>query len=88
MIVQMQIDLNDCMVYGYIHDSVWYIIMKIIVLGDSFTFGQGCSDVQQASDKRWFVPSEFGWPSLLGKKHQTFDIVNLSHPVLDNISIV
>ena len=39
--------------------------MKIVVLGDSFTFGQGCSDTPTEVVA---LPSAYCWPSLIQKQ--------------------
>jgi len=63
---------------------------KIIVLGDSFTYGHGCSDrvyyydhknkkyVGEYFDATTKPPSEFSWPSLLQKDYPQYEVINLA----------
>ena len=59
--------------------------MKILIAGDSFAFGQGCSD---RPDGSLDSPSDFCWASLLQQAHPTLTVVNKSLPGLDNTSIL
>jgi hypothetical protein len=59
--------------------------MKILIAGDSFAFGQGCSDRQSNSPD---IPSNFCWASLLQQTYPNFLVVNESLPGLDNTSIL
>lgn len=68
------------------------ILNRVIVLGDSFTFGHGCSDriYYYDEDLKKFVgdikliqqciPSEYCWPSLLQKEFPRLKVHNLSQP--------
>jgi len=58
--------------------------MKIVVLGDSFTFGQGCSDTPMGYIAK---PSEYAWPSLIQKEFAV-TVDNRSRPGYSNASIV
>ena len=68
---------------------------KIVILGDSFTYGHGCKD------RVWFHsktenkimgdmaqfkqgPSKFCWPARLAKDFPKTQVINLSMPGLDN----
>ena len=67
--------------------------MKILIAGDSFAFGQGCSDRESITnhETRWKDcdgPSEFCWASLLQQQYPTLTVVNKSLPGLDNTSIL
>jgi hypothetical protein len=59
--------------------------MKILIAGDSFAFGQGCSDRQ---DNTLDSPSNFCWASLLQQTYPNLTVVNISLPGLDNTSIL
>ena len=59
--------------------------MKILIAGDSFAFGQGCSD---RPDSSLDSPSNFCWASLLQQAYPTLTVVNTSLPGLDNTSIL
>ena len=65
---------------------------NVIVLGDSFIFGTGLSDVEQRSATtpgHLAPPSDYTWVSLLAKDAgEAADIVNLSMPGIDNLSLV
>jgi hypothetical protein len=64
--------------------------MNVLILGDSFTYGHGCSDrtfyfdfekqvlVGERMDEK--PPSEFCWASLLQKDHPNLEVFNLSVP--------
>lgn len=69
--------------------------MKVLIVGDSFTYGQGCSDREYYYDKRkkeWIGdghfylkgPSEFCWPSLIKKDYPQHEFINLGQPGADN----
>lgn len=55
--------------------------MKIMLAGDSYTFGQGCSD------NSLYSPSEFCWGSLISKTYTKFTVMNYSAPGVDNLTI-
>ena len=62
--------------------------MKILVAGDSYIYGQGCSD----RDHNWGNPREIGpsnycWPSLLQQHYPTLDVENYGFPGTDNVNI-
>jgi hypothetical protein len=68
---------------------------KIIVLGDSFTYGHGCSDREFYYDPRtgkWVGdilsldkgPSNYCWASLLQRYYSNYQVINLSKPANDN----
>jgi hypothetical protein len=71
--------------------------MKIVISGDSFTFGHGCKDRVSFTSKKTgeFInnfnpdqgPSEYSWPSLLQKKYPEHKIINLAFPGVDNTYI-
>lgn len=70
--------------------------MKIVISGDSFTFGQGCSDkptVYDPKTKCWMPehdivkPSEYCWGSLLQKQYPNSTVYNFAQPGRDNIYI-
>jgi len=72
---------------------------KILIVGDSYTFGQGCSDRLFYLDKdtKEFIgnanlqdarPSAFCWGSLLQQDYTNYEVVNLAKPGLDNVSIL
>lgn len=60
--------------------------MKIVVTGDSYTYGEGCSDVIVGPDRR-LLPSKYCWVSLLEQNHTNVNVQNFSRPGLDNVSI-
>jgi hypothetical protein len=72
---------------------------RIIIVGDSFTFGHGCSDRSYYYDEKtetfvgdvthFYVPkpSDFCWASLLQQQHPEVEIVNLAKPGLCNQAI-
>jgi hypothetical protein len=64
--------------------------MKILISGDSFAFGQGCSDRLngQADWKNSDGPSRFCWASLLQQTYPEITVVNRALPGLDNTSIL
>jgi hypothetical protein len=72
--------------------------MKILVVGDSYSFGYGCSDrlryfdleskIWVGNDFAWNGPSEFCWASLLQKQYPNLTIINKSVPGIDNVSIL
>lgn len=65
---------------------------KVIILGDSFTFGHSCSDriFYYDHDLKTFIgdekpfmeniPSKYCWPALLQEKYDNIEVVNLSKP--------
>lgn len=68
---------------------------RVIVLGDSFTFGHGCSDRIHYYDhktKSWVGdlelmhgdPSQYAWPTLLQKHFSELHVVNLARPGRSN----
>ena len=69
----------------------------IILMGDSFTFGHGCSDrvyywdnkIKDWVGKMWASgagPSEYCWGSLIEKTFNSVSVINRSEPGKDNIS--
>jgi hypothetical protein len=68
------------------------VINRVIVLGDSFTFGHGCSDRVYYYDENLkkfvgdvnlieqCIPSEYCWPALLQKEFPGLKVHNLSQP--------
>lgn len=58
--------------------------MKIVVLGDSFTFGQGCSDVPLVFAG---IPSSYCWASLIQKQFPV-TVDNRAMPGYSNASIL
>jgi len=68
------------------------ILNRIIVLGDSYTFGHGCLDrvyyydedlkkfVGDATPLNQCIPSEYCWASLLQKEFPNLTVHNLSQP--------
>lgn len=75
------------------------MIKRIIVLGDSYTFGHGCSDRVYYYDHKLqkfigdvepmykMIPSEYSWVALLQKKFPDIEVVNLSQPGHCNIGM-
>lgn len=71
-------------------------LRKIITLGDSFTFGHGCSDREYyydhdtktfIGDHRPFkenIPSQYCWPTLLQQHMHEVEVINLSQPANSN----
>jgi hypothetical protein len=67
-------------------------INRVIVLGDSFTFGHGCLDriyyydedlkkfVGDITPIQMCIPSEYCWPALLQKEFPNLTVHNLSQP--------
>jgi hypothetical protein len=67
-------------------------IDRVIVLGDSFTFGHGCVDriyyydedlkkfVGDSTPMEQCIPSEYCWPALLQKEFPNLAVHNLSQP--------
>jgi len=65
---------------------------RIIIIGDSFTFGHGCSDREFYYDNntekfvgdfhpfRLAIPSKYCWPTLLQEKNNEIEVVNLAKP--------
>lgn len=71
---------------------------KILIAGDSFGFGQGCSDRLFYIDKKtkkyvgdrnlsYKGSSQYCWASLLQQDYPNYQVINLSKPGLDNMSI-
>lgn len=60
--------------------------MKIVVVGDSYVYGQGCSDRAAYIDDSG--PSNYCWASLLQQHYPTWDVKNYGHPGADNVNIV
>jgi hypothetical protein len=58
---------------------------KILVVGDSYTNGQGCSDISK--DPEDLSPSNLCWAALLQKKIAGSTVKNLAMPGLDNVTI-
>jgi hypothetical protein len=68
------------------------ILNRVIVLGDSYTFGHGCSDrvyyydedlkkfVGDSTPMELCIPSEYCWPALLQKEFPRLKVHNLSQP--------
>jgi hypothetical protein len=68
------------------------ILNRVIVLGDSFTFGHGCLDRVYYYDENLkkfvgdvnlieqCIPSEYCWPALLQKEFPRLKVHNLSQP--------
>lgn len=67
--------------------------MKILIVGDSFTYGHGCSDRNywfSLKENRWFgenfnefgmaPPSQHCWASLLAQHLPEFEVINLAVP--------
>lgn len=54
---------------------------NILVLGDSFSYGHGCSD-RETVDTLHYKPSDYCWPSLLANdlSPDEYNIINLSKP--------
>jgi hypothetical protein len=68
---------------------------NIVILGDSFTYGQGCSDKEfyydndlkrTIGDRDEFRkgPSKYCWASLLQAYYSKYNIINLAEPGNDN----
>jgi len=71
---------------------------KILIAGDSFAFGQGCSDrlfyidpkTKEPVGNQNLVhkgPSSYCWASLLQQDYPNYKVVNLGYPGLDNMTI-
>lgn len=71
---------------------------KILVVGDSYFYGHGCSDriyYYDTKTKLWVGqkhnlyagPSKFAWSALLQKRLPNWQVINLSMPGNDNTSI-
>lgn len=72
---------------------------RVIVLGDSFTFGHGCSDRVHYYDKATDsfvgdetpfmlnIPSVYCWSNLLQQKYDDLEVVNLAKPANCNQGI-
>jgi hypothetical protein len=71
---------------------------RIIITGDSFTFGHGCSDrvsyydpqtrTKIGNDDTWNgVPSSKCWPSLLQQQFPNFEVINLAVSGSDNVGM-
>ena len=58
--------------------------MKIVVVGDSFTFGQGCSDAFPVIGK---TPSAYSWPSLLQQYLPNSVVDNRAIPGNNNMTM-
>ena len=68
----------------------------VLVLGDSFAFGHGCSDRFYFTDEEgkahgtefdFRYPSEFCYASLIAKNNTNWKVINKSSPGLDNLSM-
>jgi hypothetical protein len=53
---------------------------NILVVGDSFSYGQGCSDRPWNQKPYKASPSQFAWPALLQKELPEYNIINISYP--------
>lgn len=53
---------------------------NILILGDSFSYGQGCSDRPTQESSLNHIPSEFSWPALLRAdlNEDEYRLINLS----------
>ena len=72
---------------------------KVIIVGDSFTFGHGCSDREYyyVHELKEFVgnwdpvkdltPSQYCWATLLQREYSDLEVINLSKPGLCNTAI-
>ena len=60
--------------------------MKVVVVGDSYTYGEGCSDLDNKTDNR-LSASKHCWASLLEQTHTNITVQNFSCPGIDNVSI-
>jgi len=71
--------------------------MKIVISGDSFTYGQGCKDRLDFTDpvtgiltsnfKSTESPSKYCWASLLQNHYPDHQIINVAKPGKDNMYI-
>lgn len=59
----------------------------ILVVGDSFTAGQGCSDRDTTIYDFPMLPSEFAWSALLAKDYPGYNVINLAKPGASNTNI-
>jgi len=75
------------------------MIKRIVILGDSYSFGHGCADRIYHYDQETkkfvgdidpfykMIPSEYCWASLLKKQFPDIEVVNLSKPGHCNIGM-
>ena len=73
------------------------MINKILVFGDSFNYGHGCSDRMFYYDHKTKkmignalpenVPSQFSWPSLLQNDYPNIQVYNFANPGRANAHI-
>ena len=64
--------------------------MKILISGDSYTFGIGCLDLPSTgeySKNPNTRPSEYCWASLLGRDKSSPEVHNCARPGSDNLTI-
>jgi hypothetical protein len=60
----------------------------ILVVGDSFTVGQGCTDRDDPATQTFpMIPSEFAWSTLLSRDLPNYNVINLAQPGSSNITI-
>lgn len=76
------------------------MIKRVIILGDSYTYGHGCSDRVYYYDENTKsfvgniqlmydgVPSEYCWASLLQQKFPELEVINLAMPGHSNQSML
>lgn len=63
--------------------------MKIVVVGDSYVYGQGCSDrATYMGDPGNHGSSRHCWSGLLQQRYPTWNVKNYAYPGADNINIV
>lgn len=60
--------------------------MKIVVVGDSYVYGQGCSDRSTGVPYK-IGSSNYCWASLLQQHYPTLDVKNYGIPGIDNINM-
>jgi hypothetical protein len=62
--------------------------MKIVVVGDSYTYGQGCSDRNtHVDDYKKIGSSNYCWTSLLQQRYPALEVKNYGKPGIDNINM-
>lgn len=59
--------------------------MKIIVLGDSYSFGDGCSDIIIGPESS---PSRYSWPGLIQQSFPNVIVKNLARSGADNLTLL
>jgi hypothetical protein len=62
--------------------------MEIVVAGDSYVYGQGCSDRPSNQKIPYDIPSLYCWPSLIPQHYNNIVLKNCAMPGADNITIV